>query len=170
MKKRFEEIYLKYRDTVYGYLYYMCREEELALDLAQETFLKIFLGMRRFRGECSEKTWCLTIARNTFLTYARKKQPVLLGDTVFESQEDVPENLPEEHMIRQEEGQIVREVLMMLSEDERTMLLLRDYEGLPYGDIAKILDLTEANVKVKLHRIRQKYRALYLKRVKEMED
>lgn len=169
MKKRFEEIYLKYRDTVYSYLYYMCREEELALDLAQETFLKIFLGMRKFRGECSEKTWCLTIARNTFLTYARKKQPMLLGDPVFENLEDIPENLPEERMIRRESARIVREVLLMLSEDERTMLLLRDYEGLSYGDIAQMLSLTEANVKVKLHRIRRKYRALYLHRAKEME-
>lgn len=170
MKKRFEEIYGKYRDMVYGYLYYMCREEELALDLAQETFLKIFLGMRKFRGECSEKTWCLTIARNTFLTYARKKQPMLLGEEIFENLEEEYRNLPEEQMIRREEGKVVREVLMLLTEDERTTLLLRDYEGLSYGEIARVLDLTEANVKVKLHRVRQKYRKLYLKRIKEMEE
>lgn len=162
MKKRFEEIYQKYKDAVYGYLYYMCREEELALDLAQETFLKIFLGMRKYRGECSEKTWCLTVARNTFLTYARKKKPVLLEDTTFETPKDVPENSPEEYVLRKEEGQAVRKVLMMLGENERTLLLLRDYEGLSYGDMASVLDITEANVKVKLHRARQKYRKLYL--------
>jgi len=170
MKRRFEEIYQKYRDAIYGYLYYMCREEELALDLAQETFLKIFQGLRRFRGECSEKTWCLTIARNTFLTYARKKRPVLLGDEMLEYLEETSENLPEEYVIRQEEGQVVREILMMLSEDERTALLLRDYEGMSYGEMAQILDTTEANIKVKLHRIRQKYRLLYLKRTKRMEE
>lgn len=80
MKARFEKLYRTYRDAVYNYLYYMCREEELAKDLAQETFLKIFQGMRRFRGDCSEKTWCLMIARNTFLSHARKKQPLLLGE------------------------------------------------------------------------------------------
>lgn len=57
MKKRFEMLYQTYRDAVYGYLYYMCREEELAQD-----------------------PWGLKIARNTFLSYARKKQPMLLGE------------------------------------------------------------------------------------------
>lgn len=170
MRKRFEEIYQKYKDTVYGYLYYMCREEELARDLAQETFLKIFLGMRKFRGECSEKTWCLTIARNTFLTYARKKQPMLLGDTELANMEDTSEYLPEEHMIRQETGKTVRDVLALLAEDERTLLLLRDYEGISYGEIARILGFSESNVKVRLHRVRQKYRRLYLQEMERMEE
>lgn len=55
MKARFEKLYRTYRDAVYNYLYYMCREEELAKDLAQETFLKIFQGMRRFRGTAARR-------------------------------------------------------------------------------------------------------------------
>lgn len=93
MKRRFEELYRQYRDTVYGYLYYMCREEEL---------------------------------------------------------------------LRKEEGQMVRDVLALLKEEERTLLLLKDYEELSCEEIARMMDLTEGNVKVKLHRIRQKYRKLYL--------
>lgn len=170
MKKRFEMLYQNYRDTVYGYLYYMCREEELAEDLAQETFLKIFQGLRRFRGECSEKTWCLTVARNTFLSYARKKQPLLLGEEALERQETASENFPEERLIRREEGKLVRDVLSMLAEDERTLLLLRDCEGLSYDEIARILNMTEANVKVRLHRVRQKYRKLYQKETESMEE
>lgn len=170
MKKRFEELYRTYRDTVYGYLYYMCREEELACDLSQETFLKIFQGMRKYRGECSEKTWCLTIARNTFLSYARKKQPMLLGEELLEEKEDVRENRPEEQVIRKEEDKQVRDVLAKLTEDERTILLLRDYEELSYMEIARIMDITESNVKVRLHRIRQKYRKLYLEEQRRMEE
>lgn len=171
MKKRFEILYQKYRDTVYGYLYYMCREEELAQDLAQETFLKIFQGMRKFRGECSEKTWCLTVARNTFLSYARKKQPMLLEEAALDfGAADAGGNPPEDRVLKQEEGQQVRNVLAKLSEDERTILLLRDYEEISYGEIARMLNLTEANVKVKLHRIRQKYRKLYRKETGRMEE
>lgn len=170
MKKRFEMLYQKYRDTVYGYLYYMCREEELAQDLAQETFLKIFQGMRRFRGECSEKTWCLTVARNTFLSYARKKRPMLLGEEILETEEDAQANGPEEQVIRQEERKLVRDVLAKLLEDERTILLLRDYEGVSYEEIARIMNITESNVKVRLHRIRKKYRKLYQKETGRMEE
>lgn len=170
MKKRFEMLYQKYRDTVYGYLYYMCREEALAEDLAQETFLKIFQGMRRFRGECSEKTWCLTVARNTFLSYARKKQPMLLGEEILEMEEAVQANGPEEQVIRQEERQLVCDVLAKLLEDERTILLLRDYEGISYEEIARIMSITESNAKVRLHRIRKKYRKLYQKATGRMEE
>lgn len=170
MKKRFEELYRQQRDTVYGYLYYMCREEELARDLAQETFLKIFLGLRRFRGECSEKTWCLTVARNTFLSYARKKQPLLLGDEMLDISENATGNLPEEYLLQKEEGERVRDVLALLKEEERTLLLLKDYEGIPCQEIARMMNMTENNVKVRLHRIRQKYKKLYLLKAEGLED
>ena len=108
MKAQFETLYRTYRDTVYNYLYYMCREEELAKDLAQETFLKIFQGMRRFRGDCSEKTWCLTIARNTFLSYARKKQPMLLEEELSTEAGGNLDSPLEAQMIRREESEIGR--------------------------------------------------------------
>lgn len=170
MKARFEKLYQTYRDTVYSYLYYMCREEELAQDLAQETFLKIFQGMRRFRGECSEKTWCLTVARNTFLSYARKKQPLLLLEELPPDQSEVWNNPPEDQILQKEEGAFVRKILSMLKEDERTILLLRDGEGIPYGELSRLLDITEANVKVRLHRARKKYQELYLRAKRQMED
>ncbi len=165
MKKRFEELYQRYKDTVYGYLYYMCREDELARDLTQEAFLKIFLGLRIFRGECSEKTWCLTIARNVFLSYARKKRPVLLEETELEAAEAPEESQPELLAIRQEEGEVVRQVLSMLSEDDRTLLILKDCEDISCAELAKMFSITESNVKVRLHRARKKYRRLYLEKV-----
>jgi len=147
----------------------MCREEELTKDLAQETFLKIYVGLRKFRGECSEKTWCLKVARNVFLTYARKKQPDLLEENILEEIEAPLENLPEEKIIRDEEKKLVQKVLLMLSEMDRSLLLWKDYEGLSCKEIGQMLDLTEGNVKVRLHRIRQKYKILYLKELKRME-
>ena len=76
MKLHFERIYQEQKNSVYGYLYYMTKNQQTAEDLSQETFLKVYLGMKKFKGECSEKTWCLTIARNTFLSFARKKKPL----------------------------------------------------------------------------------------------
>ena len=170
MKAQFETLYRTYRDTVYNYLYYMCREEELAKDLAQETFLKIFQGMRRFRGDCSEKTWCLTIARNTFLSYARKKQPMLLEEELSTEAGGNLDSPLEAQMIRREESAFVQKVLFMLKEEERTILLLRDCEGIAYEELSRILGITEANVKVILHRARKKYRKLYLIDSGRMEE
>lgn len=170
MRARFENIYRTYRDTVYNYLYYMCREEELAEDLAQETFLKIFQGLRRFRGDCSEKTWCLTVARNTFLSYARKRQPLLLGRELPAERDKSFGSPLEEQVIRREEGALVRRVLSALKEEERTILLLRDCEGIAYEELSRLLGITEANVKVRLHRARKKYRERYLGERERMED
>ncbi|MFQ7182362.1 MAG: RNA polymerase sigma factor [Hungatella sp.] len=84
MGVRFEEVYQRQKNAVYGYLSYMTKDKDTAEDLAQETFLKVYLGLKGFKEDCSEKTWCLTIARNTFLSFARKKQPVLLEEADME--------------------------------------------------------------------------------------
>ena len=123
MGVRFEEVYQRQKHAVYGYLSYMTKDEDTAEDLAQETFLKVYLGLKGFKGDCSEKTWCLTIARNTF-----------------------------------------REVLSSLNADDRTIILLRDYEKMTYAEIARVTGLSETVVKVRLHRARLRYRSRYEQR------
>ena len=81
---------------VFGYLYYMTSDYSLAEDLGQEVFLKIYLNISRFKGNCSFKTWALTIARNTFLTAVSKKrvQFVELTDDIPAAQvQDSAENM-----------------------------------------------------------------------------
>ena len=152
MGVRFEEVYQRQKHAVYGYLSYMTKDEDTAEDLAQETFLKVYLGLKGFKGDCSEKTWCLTIARNTFLSFARKKQPVLL------------ERGPEEKLLEEEKAKLIREVLSSLNADDRTIILLRDYEKMTYAEIARVTGLSETVVKVRLHRARLRYRSRYEQR------
>ena len=111
MGVRFEEFYQRQKHAVYGYLSYMTKDEDTAEDLAQETFLKVYLGLKGFKGDCSEKTWCLTIARNTFLSFARKKQPVLLEEGDMERLEAGYERGPEEKLLEEEKAKLIREVL-----------------------------------------------------------
>ena len=160
MKSRFEKIYQEQKDTVYGYLYYMSREEQVSMDLSQETFLKVYRSLDKFKGQCSEKTWCLTIARNTFLSYARKRRPELLEEADWERMADHADG-PEESVLQKEQGVMVRQVLARLSEPERTVLLLRDYEGLSYREIEEIMGLSEVAVKGRIFRARQHFRSLY---------
>lgn len=160
MKSRFEKIYQEQKDTVYGYLYYMSRDEQTSLDLSQETFLKVYRSLDRFKGQCSEKTWCLTIARNTFLSYARKRQPQLLEEEAWERMADSAGG-PEESALRSEQKITVRRVLASLSEPERTVLLLRDYEGLSYKEIGEIMEVSEVVIKGRIFRARQHFKSLY---------
>lgn len=165
MKKRFNQIYELYKDDIYGYLVYMAKDRELAEDLTQETFLKIYIGLRKFKNQCSEKTWCLTIARNTFLSYARKKQPVLLEEQMLELSGGEHTDTPEEQMLQKERGECIKWVLMSLEEFDRTIILLRDYENLSYDEIAAALGLTTSSVKGKLYRAREKYKSKYRKMI-----
>lgn len=158
---KFQTAYEECKDSVYAYLVYMTRDLKLAEDLSQETFLRIFLHMNKFRGEASVKTWALSIARNVFLSYARKKKPILMEEVPFEQSSEVLLNLPEEAVLKQEKKNQVRECLQCLGEQDRTVLLLRDYEELSYEDIAKILGISSEAVKSRLYRARQKFKKIY---------
>ncbi|HML37150.1 MAG TPA: RNA polymerase sigma factor [Bacillota bacterium] len=161
MKERFREIYENYQSAVYGYLFYMTHDEQTAQDLSQETFLKIYLGLKRIREDSNLKAWCMTIARNTFLSYARKKKPFLLGDEQIQNSMPAAEQSPEDLILQSEEKKEIQRLLLMLNEYDRTVLILRDYECLSYAEIAGIMELTETVVKVRIYRARNKLKKLY---------
>lgn len=160
---KFAVAYEQCRDSVYGYLVYMTKDATLAEDLSQEVFLRMFLHLDKFRGEASVRTWGLRIARNVFLSYAKKKQPVLLEEQEWEQLPDLSRSQPEEEALKKEEAEKIRQCLMCLSEQERTILLLRDFQELSYEEIGKIMDITAEIVKGRIFRARRKFRKVYEK-------
>lgn len=168
MKAAFEKVYREQRDSVYGYLLYMTKDEQLAQDLAQETFLKIFLNLHRFKGESSEKTWCIAIARNTYFSWKRKKRPVLVEEKYGAEVADETQ-IPEEMLLKKEENDMIRQVLFDMQEGQRQILLLRDYEKFSYKEIGEILGISEIIVKSRIHRARECYREKYRKLLAERE-
>lgn len=159
---KFAAAYEQSRDAVYGYLMYMTRDAELAEDLSQEVFLRMFLHLGKFREESSVRTWALTIARNVFLSYAKRKHPVLLQEQDLEPMPDINSNQPEEEALKKEQAEKVHRCLMCLGEQERTVLLLRDFEELSYEEIAKVMGLKAEVVKSRIHRARQKFREIFI--------
>ena len=165
---KFQAAYEECKDSVYAYLVYMTHDAKLAEDLSQETFLRMFLHMNKFRGESGVKTWALTIARNVFLSYARKKQPVLMEEMSKDLLQKPLNNQslhasPEEHVLKQEKENQVRECLQFLGEQDRTALLLRDYEQLSYEEISKILGISLEAVKSRIYRARQNFKKVYVR-------
>ena len=137
---RFAAAYEQSRDAVYGYLVYMTRDVPLAEDLSQEVFLRMFLHLDKFREEASVRTW---------------------EEQEWEPAPDLNQNQPEEEALRKEEAERVRRCLMCLGEQERTVLLLRDFEELSYEEVARIMNLTAEVVKSRIYRARQKFRKIY---------
>lgn len=71
-KDSFEQVYIQYHKVIYAYLLSLCRSEELAADLAQETFYKALRGIDRFQGECALNVWLCSIAKHALMDYYRR--------------------------------------------------------------------------------------------------
>ena len=74
MDSVFEELYQKYHQDIFQFLFYMVRKRELAEDLVQEVYIKVLKSYHTFKGKSSEKTWLFSIARHVAIDYFRKQK------------------------------------------------------------------------------------------------
>ncbi|MFA5180502.1 MAG: sigma-70 family RNA polymerase sigma factor [Syntrophales bacterium] len=166
---RFQQVYDEHQGKIFRYLTRMVEENE-AEDLTQEVFVKIGLALDSFRGESSMSTWIYQIATNAALDklshpYNRHAGEKLLPvEAITETKED--ENIwtgelmasTEQRVIRQEMNGCIREIIQMLPETHRSVIVLSELEGLSDAEIADILGLTLPATKIRLHRARVKLR------------
>ncbi|MCW5937933.1 MAG: RNA polymerase sigma factor [Fimbriimonadaceae bacterium] len=131
----------------YARVYRFCARrlgDDLAQDAAQETFVTMQRGLRRFKGDSDFGTWLLGIARNHCRNLARKRgrDPLPL-EPWFEA--------PTQDGAGPVEREALRQALASLSEDHREVVLLHEVEGLRYAEIAALLQVPEGTVKSRLH-------------------
>lgn len=155
----YKELVTRYERKILLFIYHMLknsRMDHMAEDMCQETFYKAYRSLHSFREvEASFSTWLYTIARNTVLSELRKNRNgnVYLEDSGFEPV-TAPETTPEQAMLRNEKVNKVREAINSLPEKQRSALILREYDGLDYQEIANILGQTVSSVKSLLFRAR----------------
>ena len=141
--------------------------EETAQDLLQETFFQALRSLPNFRGESKLTTWLYSIAKNVALARYRKdkRRSPLEEETLTRVAARSGEVAgggthaswdPVEETTRNEETAMVREALDELSDNYREVIELRDLQELSTKEVAAQLDLTRVNVRVRLHRARQK--------------
>lgn len=156
----FEEILLKHEDRIYNVCRYMLGNEDDADDAAQDTFIKAYRNLSDFRPDSSLYTWLYRIAVTTCLDY--KKRPFftsIFGGTreddevVSELPSDEPS--PERLYESKQTGHALRAGLKQLSEKFRTILILKEIEGLSYEEIADVLDISIGTVKSRISRARE---------------
>jgi len=155
----YKELVTRYERKILVFIYHMLkntRMDHMAEDLCQETFYKAYRSLHSFREiEASFSTWLYTIARNTVLSELRKNRNgnVYLEDSGFEPVV-AAEATPEQSVLRTEKVTMVREAINNLPEKQRSALILREYDGLDYQEIANILGQTVSSVKSLLFRAR----------------
>ena len=167
----FEALTNRYEQRVFGLAMRMLRQEHDAEDVTQQTFLSVLENLKGFRGEASFSTWVLRIASHAALKIIRKRKGLntVSLDEATESSEEF-NSIPHPEFIadwRQSPGLLVErnevrrlldDALTRLDEKHRLVFLLRDVEGLSVRETAEALDLSEANVKVRLLRARLQLR------------
>ena len=159
----FEALYERSYPLIVRYLTHLCGSADQAEELAQETFVRAYAGMVRFRGDAAATTWLYRIARNTYLNSVRRPVHARLDSPSGQQIVDgAPASDPARAFADREANASIAWALAQLPEHQRSVLLLRDAEGLSYGEIADILGLTMAAVRMKLFRARNLFRTIYI--------
>jgi RNA polymerase sigma-70 factor (ECF subfamily) len=148
-----------YADT-YTLAYRLCGNEEDAADVTQETYLRAFRGLKRFRGDAQFSTWLYRITANAASTQLSKRtkhrHEELRDDSpIADPRRAVdPEIRAEDVALRHE----LQEALEHLPPKLRSVVVLRDIYDLPHEEIAEELGISQTAAKVRLHRARRKLR------------
>jgi RNA polymerase sigma-70 factor (ECF subfamily) len=142
-----------YWGRLYRWLYQLTRDRHLAEDLAQETFLKAFAHLDRFRAGTNFRAWLFRIAHNSFANQHRAagRQRNPLPDDLTTTEQG-----PVEQVLSRETLEELAQALQDLPTDFRAALLLRVEEGLSFRQIAGILGITEETARWRVFKARQK--------------
>jgi RNA polymerase sigma-70 factor (ECF subfamily) len=155
----FEELVNRYREKVYALAYGMARNESDAQDIRQETFVHAWHSINRFRGQSAFYTWLYRITTNLVIDMARKRsrsQTVPLetpeGAKPIEAQmADAPKGrLPSDEAQRSDLRVAIDRAMAELSPEHRAVVLLKDFEGMEYKDIAKVVGCSIGTVMSRL--------------------
>jgi len=163
----FEQIVIKYQSIIYNTALKISANTEDAYDISQEALLKIYKNIKYFEGKSKFSTWVYRIVTNTALDYIKKHRKgnvVSLNAEMGEDGDSYIDNMkdnaltPQEHLESEETKRLVHQALDKLNPNHRTVLVLRDINGLSYEEIAQVLMCSEGTVKSRINRARN---ALY---------
>jgi RNA polymerase sigma-70 factor (ECF subfamily) len=143
----------RYWDGLYRWLYHLSHDRHSAEDVAQETFLKAFRGLSRFRAGTNFRAWLFRIAHNSLANLRRVKARARLA-----LPEDVPANGegPADIAISREALELLARAVARLPAEFRSAFLLRAEEGLSFREIGDVLGLTEETARWRVFKARQK--------------
>ena len=167
----FDELVTRYRTRVFAMIYNMVHNEQDAWDLAQESFIKAWKSIKRFRGHSSFYTWIYRIVMNVTIDWLRKKHVKGAGaefDDALQLKEIDPaaktvpkaDPLPHEQMERREIQAKIDKAIAQLSPEHRAVILMKEIEEMQYHEIAETLGCSIGTVMSRLFYARKKLQNL----------
>jgi RNA polymerase sigma-70 factor (ECF subfamily) len=162
----FAELVRRYRNQITNYVYRMTNDYDLAVDLAQETFMRVYAAADRYQTSFAFSTYIYRIATNLAISELRRRkrrrlvslstffQPRESGDDSCELEMPDAGPLQDVTLVEDERRGAVSRAIATLPEKYRAPLVLRDVEGRSYDEIATILEMSEGTVKSRINRAR----------------
>jgi RNA polymerase sigma factor (sigma-70 family) len=157
----------QYKDLVFALSYKMLKNREEAEEVSQDTFVKVFNSLNKFKGESKFSTWIYKITYNTCLDRlkkSKKERSVLYIEDFSEHQVKAIENVLNT-IDENERNQKIQECMLLLPSEEAFLLTLYYFDDQSTEEIAKVIDCNSNNVKIKLFRSRKKLASILKERL-----
>lgn len=152
--KAFSELVARYQGRIYRFLLRLTRSPDDASELTQDTFLRAYQGIGRWRPDAQFKTWLFRIARN--IAFDRLRRAKVVEFVELDEEADLPDAAagPEAIAETAQRYRALEAALQALPAERREILLLREIEDMSYENIAAVLELNVGTVKSRIARVR----------------
>jgi RNA polymerase sigma-70 factor (ECF subfamily) len=153
----FNQLILRWERPIYALAYRVIGREEDARDVAQETFLRAFRALSGFKGQAKFSSWLYRITLNLCRDWIRRERRTPIAQTpegvdlIELAGEEVGTETVEQLVSRKELGRAVAKAMALLPEEQRTAIILKEYHGLTFQEIADLLDCPLSTVKTRLY-------------------
>lgn len=159
-RSAFEALMRKYYPRILNFIYRFIGNRQMAEDLSQDVFMKVYKSAWRYRPRAKFQTWLYTIAKNVCMNELRRKRNLMVSlDASHESGENElrkeiadPDSNPGKALLHKEKTALVRAAINELPENQRIAVILKRYENFSYAQIAATLNITDKAVKSLLSR------------------
>ncbi|QIB69466.1 sigma-70 family RNA polymerase sigma factor [Aminipila butyrica] len=166
----FEALILSCKGKAYNLALRYVKDEQDALDVLQESFIKIFRHLDKFKEDSKFETWVYRIVVNTCYDSLRKnkgrqqERPLAIREEEEGGELELPDNqpLPEDVLLNREHSSYLLQCLERIPEEHKRIVVLRDVTGLSYEEIADTLECSIGTVKSRLSRARQRLKEVYI--------
>jgi len=164
----FGQLVSRYKDAITNYLNMMVADYDTAVDLCQETFLRVYRNIHRYSNLYQFSTWIYRIATNLAIDEMRyrKRRGSVFYRNIWGNRKPADKEAPEfeimdvrrgprDEVLRKESSQVLGDAIRSLPEKYRTAFIMKEVQELPYDTIAKALNCSAGTIKSRLHRARE---------------
>ena len=152
----FEVIYVQYFDSVYKYVFSLCRNEAIAEETTHEALYRAMEHMDRFEGKCKLYVWLCQIAKNTLLSYVKKQKRYISEADIDLSQQSAPSF--ESEFLDKEAAWKLHKLLHNLDEPYKEVFSLRVFGELPFSQIGELFGKSDSWARLIFYRAKKKLR------------